>query len=813
MPHRISGRKSSERHLKRKKKITLHRVEQTDVVIELLNGKRIEVSCRSDAIAFEVADVVMRHMNYTENSFFGLTVLKDGEHFFLDDHQRLEKFAPPGWRNARQLAPKSIYILYLRFRYYPASLDFIKTNIVLHELYLQLRRDFLDDNIQPPREKVFEMAALALQAEFSDRSNTSIIDYFNIEYYLPKRYIDNNNLKRMVTVLAEFHSQYKGVTNQQAEIQFILACQNLSDYGAHLHRVFKSKPSYNLGNTPFGDPQTGIANWIGILTRGIIECEEQSGRRIINEHLWQNTQTLQFDKKRFVIVSEKVTPLRSVFFTDHYTKFIHLFFYLFCYFPIFLAYFVRFAASQHRFMIKMRQWKQTLRPGDSKYMQQALLNVEKTENVQLESLTKRDRFIPLLVESECPSTNAKETESRQFDAEGNSIVEAVENGDGYKFEVILEKDSRMGLGLTLVDGNLNGIKGVYVKSVIEGGAGMNGGILVGDRLLSINDISLKEKDRHAAVDLVKESGNRVRLVFTFLFLQNVFMFSFVYLVNRSRTPPVQKKRADIPKKRIRAVSDFGAVGDNLPELNSEEILQQNNIRNTSKASCNLDGLENDLDWDEIIANSSYTSDFNDNYDMRYPVLLDNVDGQSNDFSRITFVHLNRNESGNLGVQIASSGGSVYIKQLTANPALSHPNIRIGDKLIMVNGQKTQNLTHQQVVDLLRNSGNAVVLGLAHPETQNNDLLDDKEEIIRVVLDKSPTGSLGLSLAKKTGLEGIFIRTIGVGSAADVDGTLRVGDKFWEINGQSVNNLTPGAVVKMLKSSSNPIEIVVKRSVS
>lgn len=77
-------------------------------------------------------------------------------------------------------------------------------------------------------------------------------------------------------------------------------------------------------------------------------------------------------------------------------------------------------------------------------------------------------------------------------------------------------------------------------------------------------------------------------------------------------------------------------------------------------------------------------------------------------------------------------------------------------LFQVNGQKTQNLTHQQVVDLLRNSGNAVVLGLAHPETQNNDLLDDKEEIIRVVLDKSPTGSLGLSLAKKTGLEGMEI---------------------------------------------------------
>uniref|UniRef100_A0A0M3HLM1 FERM_C domain-containing protein n=1 Tax=Ascaris lumbricoides TaxID=6252 RepID=A0A0M3HLM1_ASCLU len=68
-------------------------------------------------------------------------------------------------------------------------------------------------------------------------------------------------------------------------------------------------------------------------------------RQPVAEHLWQNTQTLQFDKKRFVIVSEVHQPPQSVFYTDHYTK---------------SAYFVRFAASQHRFMIKMRHWNQTL---------------------------------------------------------------------------------------------------------------------------------------------------------------------------------------------------------------------------------------------------------------------------------------------------------------------------------------------------------------------------------------------------------------------------------------------------------------------
>lgn len=58
------------------KKVSLHRIEHTDVTVELLCGKHVEVSCRSDAVASEIADVVMRHMNFSENSFFGLTILR-----------------------------------------------------------------------------------------------------------------------------------------------------------------------------------------------------------------------------------------------------------------------------------------------------------------------------------------------------------------------------------------------------------------------------------------------------------------------------------------------------------------------------------------------------------------------------------------------------------------------------------------------------------------------------------------------------------------------------------------------------------------
>lgn len=54
--------------------------------------------------------------------------------------------------------------------------------------------------------------------------------------------------------------------------------------------------------------------------------------------------------------------------------------------------------------------------------------------------------------------------------------------------------------------------------------------------------------------------------------------------------------------------------------------------------------------------------------------------------------------------------------------------------------------------------------------------------------------------------------ISSGSAADNDGTLQIGDKIWEVNGQSVRNCTPGAIVDLLKAASNPVEIVVKRAI-
>ncbi len=53
-----------------------------------------------------------------------------------------------------------------------------------HLVYLQLRRDVIDERLQTNRDDAFQLAALALQAEIGDRQNESFT-YFQPDHYLP----------------------------------------------------------------------------------------------------------------------------------------------------------------------------------------------------------------------------------------------------------------------------------------------------------------------------------------------------------------------------------------------------------------------------------------------------------------------------------------------------------------------------------------------------------------------------------------------------------------------------------------------------
>jgi C-terminal processing protease CtpA/Prc len=177
--------------------------------------------------------------------------------------------------------------------------------------------------------------------------------------------------------------------------------------------------------------------------------------------------------------------------------------------------------------------------------------------------------------------------------------------------------------------------------------------------------------------------------------------------------------------------------------------------------------------------------------------------------------LEKTATGSLGLKIAGGqdGKQVWLKDFVGEPArtanmnklictgmrkyaLQHENVCTcvtGDRLVSVNGQPTQGLSHQEAVQLLKTATSPVTLGLWRPAYLPPPTpADVKQSTPRMVtitakLKKPTSGSLGLSLATLGDTPGIYIRAVTPGSAAAADGTLETGDRFWTVSRNSTTH--------------------------
>jgi multiple PDZ domain protein len=114
-------------------------------------------------------------------------------------------------------------------------------------------------------------------------------------------------------------------------------------------------------------------------------------------------------------------------------------------------------------------------------------------------------FIPTSTPSS-PANNQKFT----FKSENEINLELPETE---KFTVELRKDSH-GLGITIAGYvcEKEELSGIFVKSVAPGSAADCGKIQVNDRIIEVDGQSLQGFSNHQAVDVLKQSGNIVKLV-------------------------------------------------------------------------------------------------------------------------------------------------------------------------------------------------------------------------------------------------------------------------------------------------------------
>ncbi|XP_074919449.1 protein scribble homolog isoform X22 [Chelonoidis abingdonii] len=212
------------------------------------------------------------------------------------------------------------------------------------------------------------------------------------------------------------------------------------------------------------------------------------------------------------------------------------------------------------------------------------------------------------------------------------------------------------------------------------------------------------------------------------------------------------------------------------------------------------------------------------------------------------------QTGGLGISIAGGKGStpykgddegIFISRVSEEGPAARAGVRVGDKLLEVNGVALHCAEHHMAVEALRGSGSSVSMTvlrerMVEPENaitvtplRPEDDYSPREPRGGLCFPERPEGApptdrfstclmrnekgLGFSIAGgkgstpyRAGDTGIFISRIAEGGAAHRDGTLHVGDRVISINGVDMTEARHDQAVALLTASSPTIALLVER---
>ncbi|XP_053715027.1 protein scribble homolog isoform X5 [Synchiropus splendidus] len=213
------------------------------------------------------------------------------------------------------------------------------------------------------------------------------------------------------------------------------------------------------------------------------------------------------------------------------------------------------------------------------------------------------------------------------------------------------------------------------------------------------------------------------------------------------------------------------------------------------------------------------------------------------------------QTGGLGISIAGGKGStpykgddegIFISRVSEEGPAARAGVKVGDKLLEVNGVDLNEAEHHMAVEALRSSGASVSMSvlrerMVEPENAitttplrpEDDYFPRERRSSGLAFNMEPSLSgpqqrlstclirndkgLGFSIAGgkgstpyRSGDTGIFISRIAEGGAAHRDSTLRVGDRVLSINGVDMTEARHDQAVALLTGTSPTIALLVER---
>ncbi|TDH08987.1 hypothetical protein EPR50_G00103570, partial [Perca flavescens] len=368
-----------------------------------------------------------------------------------------------------------------------------------------------------------------------------------------------------------------------------------------------------------------------------------------------------------------------------------------------------------------------------------------------------------------------------------------ENLDVFKVE--LQKRSGRGLGLSIV-GKRSG-SGVFISEVVRGGAAeLNGRLMQGDQILSVNGDDTRQASQETVAAILKCARGPVLLELGRLKAAS-------WISSRRNSQGSQMSRV--------SGNSSGVVAPPLTHTlpSCDPVTSDPPVTSTGPPP-----LNNNRKSSSDITSSSKSSD-----------------------AGIRTVEITRSVSDSLGVSIAGGKGSplgdipIFIAMIQASGVAAKTHrLKVGDRLVSINGQCVDGLTHSEVVAMLKNVYGNISLqvvadtnisaiatqveGLSSSSSlsANTDTHTAEPEAPRprsISLEKGSEG-LGFSIVGGFGSPHgdlpIYVKTVFSKGAAAVDGRLKRGDQILTVNGESLQGATHEQAVAILKKQRGTVTL-------
>ncbi|KAM3591253.1 uncharacterized protein V6R79_025536 [Siganus canaliculatus] len=322
-----------------------------------------------------------------------------------------------------------------------------------------------------------------------------------------------------------------------------------------------------------------------------------------------------------------------------------------------------------------------------------------------------------------------------------------------------------GLGITFEEGNTE--SGVTVQSIseVKGHTGKEGCMRPGDKLLAVNGESVLGYTVEKVNSLLKAAPGPVRLTFS----TNGPPTSFL---------PEQPTCLDI------SCSD--GVPASLPSMPCAATATLNQPEAETSASPSRSSTPSTLACD--------------------PATCPIIPGCE------TTIDICKGRTG-LGLSIVGGCdtllGAIIIHEVYEEGAASKDGrLWAGDQILEVNGIDLREASHDEAINVLRQTPQSVRLVVYRDEAQYKE--EDLWDSFIVELHKKPGQGLGLSIVGRRNDTGVFVSDIVKGGLVDLDGRLLQGDQILSVNGEDVRSATQEAMAALLKCCVGPIKMEVGR---